>query len=484
MSNKLKPDMNGLGIEEFKQAGHEYTFFHELRLKYLAFYTAVLGIITAAFINILLSPGVLTEKITKILDRFKSCHGECIKEISSSSVEIEISRFLTHGFLLLCGSFLIIIGIVVGFVLIKCRDKAVTSIKSLMSIRKLVAKGSNYSDFRKYFHHSLSVPRHYKLLSPTQGIIFIIIAINSIVLLSFFFAINGSPMEAIVKLFASSPVPVVVIIGSLAFLQYLLVYNYMIKKDVVNVKLEFDGPTIEKVKLEYHVPRSLTNSSFGNAVARVMFYLIGLTEKGIAFFKKKEVKEFDVENNELKLKLIAGHYKIITPEFGEKDLLIFGDIYEEFFKKIEVKKLYLSTGRADNKTKLREVKEFTNTLIRYAFYILLFLSPLLVGLKKSNFYWVVFCLLVVYSLWKLFKSISKTQTIRDRIIECIIYIFLVFLLGALWAMIKNVDWPFVVSFLKNIASKHWIVLLALSSPCIYSLYKIFRSLKKKQKEKL
>jgi len=49
-------------------------------------------------------------------------------------------------------------------------------------------------------------------------------------------------------------------------------------------------------------------------------------------------------------------------------------------------------------------------------YIILFLSPLLSGLQKTTFYWLILWLLVGYSLFKILKSTSNTRGCTKAII--------------------------------------------------------------------
>ncbi len=396
-------DKDELMIEEFKQAGTEYTFFQELALKYLAFYTAILGVIITAFIAI---STVKFENVTKV-----------------------IIDFLRGPFLSLCGLFLLFIGTIVAFLLLKCRDKAITSIKSLMCTRKSISQNVDFSIFKDDCYHALAVPRHYKFLSPTQGIILVIAAINSIAFASIY-GFKDTGMNGLIQLFnLGNGYGSFIIISCLTFMQYLLVYNYMIRKDIVKVNLNFNPEqNIKEVKLEYDVPRAITNSSLGCFIARIMFYLTGLTEEEIAFFKKRRARKFVVENNVVKLKkLIAGHYKIIAPGTNKKDLLIFGDIYEEFTDTIEFQpadqKLYNNIKEKPQRhvwflsELTRNWKEAINTIIRYSFFFLIIIYMLIRWklFMESKVFWTAVIFLVIHFLFVLGKPFCKYLLKRKKV---------------------------------------------------------------------
>jgi len=388
---------NELMIEGFRQAGREYIFFQDLSLKYLAFYIATLSIITAAFIT--------------------------ISTAKFDGVPSSTKNFLQGDFLSLSGLFLIFIGAIIGFILLRCHDKAIISIKSLAFARMIIAKDTDYSKFKKYFYHALSVPRHYKLLSPTQGIILFIFAINSIVI-SNVFGFEEKGVEGLIRLFDLEPrYAPFIIIACLTFIQYLAVYNYMVNKDKVEVKLKFEEP-VEEIELEYDVPRAITNSSFGHIITMVMFYLIGLTEKDIIFFRRRKSRRFKVKDDELKLKLMTGHYKIKAPGTKRKDLIIFGDIYEEFTEKI---KFQPGAAKLCEKVKDKPVRNYEffsrlikrggkaiNIIIRFAFYLFLFWLPTKWGLfKGSKIYWSVMILILICCLCtfvEFFREIRKRKS--------------------------------------------------------------------------
>lgn len=377
--------------EEFKQAGHEYTFFQDLALKYLTFYTATLGAIIAAFITIL--------------------------TVEFKNPNKEVVAFLKGPFLSMCGLFLIFMGFIVALVLLRCRDKTIDSIKSMISIRKFSTQNNDYSKFAKSCYYAFSVPRYYRFLSPTQGVIIILATINSIAFSSLWGG-NG-----VIHFFSIESIKIIYTVSALTFLQYLLVYNYMIRKDTVRVKLKFKPEqNISEIKLEYNIPGAITNNSFSNIITRVMFYLIGLTEKEINFFERNEARKFSIKDNEIKeLKLIAGHYKIIASGTNKKDLLIFGNIYEAFTDTINFQpddtRLYEgTTSRSLRKFGIlskipKKVQFFLNTILRYLFYF--FLLKLTVYWEffreLSWIIWVIWGLIFIHFLHVLLKPFYKLK---------------------------------------------------------------------------
>ena len=253
-------EVDKLMIEEFKQAGREYTFFQDLALKYLRFYAAAIGIVITAFLGI-------------------SYHFSK-KNLESSN---SITEFLTAHFLLLCALFIIIMGVITGFMLLKCRTKCIESIKSMMRIRQFHYAKFFDAEFKKYSFYANIVPRFYKFLSTTQGILVVIAFINGI-------ALTGILKGGIEKVFPPGSIfflDLLPIIG-LTFIQYMVIFKYLMKKDVVKVKLEFEpSQNIKEIEIFYNIPRSFTNNAFFHKMARILYWLIGLPESENILFLRR-----------------------------------------------------------------------------------------------------------------------------------------------------------------------------------------------------
>lgn len=305
-------ELNNLLKEEYKRAAKDYNFFHELSLKYLWFYSALISTVTYAF-------------VTLSTTEFKN-------PTNSETVKLMI-EFVQGRFLTLCGIFVIIIGMVTATIILKCRDKMITAIKEIMNIRKYVLKQSGYSfdEFKRYCYHIQAVPRYYQLLSPLQGIVVVISLINSIALISIL------TKGGIASLFSSENnnlLKATFTILDLSFIQCLFVYQYMMRKDITKVRINFiSSMRITEIVLKYRVKRAITNSLFSHLIHRCIIYISGIWEpESLLCLRRDKEKRLTLgQPNIFEKKLIAGHYEVILPQSQRNyNLLIYGDNYGWF----------------------------------------------------------------------------------------------------------------------------------------------------------
>lgn len=240
-----------------------------------------------------------------------------------------------------------------------------------MKVRQFFYKNGGDSNIKRHSYYANVAPRHYQLRSTTQGILIIIAFINAIA----YTAIANGGIEKLFSHYSDHPLlnlglNLIPLLG-LTFIQYMAIFKYLMRKDIVKVNLEFNPKQhINEIKLCYYVPRSITNNSFTHVISRILYWLIDLPGKeNIIFLRrgKTHCRKISIENNQKYLELIAGYYQITAQGhdginfqfYKPKDLLIFSNIYREY-QNGEIIELEKGSKKEFEEFRVKRMENFLN----------------------------------------------------------------------------------------------------------------------------